>query len=64
MQFCPFKVAFANLLISILLSVNANLRVFFKSYLPQLSPPLTKAMLCQSFYKDYLIFFLGAIRFG
>lgn len=51
-QFHPLKMAFANLQISILLSINANLRVF-----QELSPPLTKTMLCQSFYKDYLIFF-------
>lgn len=52
MQFHPLKVAFANLQISILLSINANLGFF-----QELSLPPTKTMLCQSFYKDYLIFF-------
>lgn len=52
MQFHPLKVAFANLQISILLSISANL-----SFFQELSPSPTKIMLCQSFYKDYLNFF-------
>lgn len=54
MQFHALKVAFANLQISILLSINANLRFF-----QELSPPPTKTMLSQSFYKDYLFVFLS-----